>query len=282
MTTADDVLSRHPEWYHSIELAPGKVTPGRAALSVWQDALRSLHLPPLAGRSVLDIGAYDGFFSFAAEQRGAARVVALDHYTWSTDMVAYMQQWREARAAGRKLPSPHLTSHWRPADLPGKAPFDAARAALGSQVESVVGDFMTIADSRVGAFDVVLFLGVLYHLEEPLSAMRRVFNFTAPGGLCVIETEAMEIPGSGERAFCEFFPGDELNNDASNWWVPNLAALSGLCRAAGFSSVTAMPMRWPLNPVRRLGRQAKNTLARVPFVGIPRRYRLVVHAHKAA
>jgi tRNA (mo5U34)-methyltransferase len=282
MTTADDVLAHHPEWYHSIELAPGRVTPGRAPLSVWQDALRSLHLPDLAGRSVLDIGAYDGFFSFSAERLGAARVVALDHYIWSADMVSYMQEWREARAAGKRIPSPHLTTHWRPAELPGKAPFDAARSALSSQVESVVGDFMTISESAVGAFDVVLFLGVLYHLEEPLSAIRRVFNLTAPGGLCVIETEAMEMPGSGSRALCEFFPGDELNNDSSNWWAPNLAALSGMCRAAGFSSVKAMPTRWPLDPLRRLGRQAKHALARVPLLNMPRRYRLVIHAYKSS
>ena len=61
-------------WFHSIELAPGLVTPGRADTSA-QTA--RLHLPDLTGKTVLDVGAWDGFFSFEAERRGAARVPAL-------------------------------------------------------------------------------------------------------------------------------------------------------------------------------------------------------------
>ncbi|MCC7052672.1 MAG: DUF1698 domain-containing protein [Gemmatimonadaceae bacterium] len=282
MPGAADVLRLHPEWYHSIELAPGVVTPGRAPLAFWEEELRAIALPDLSGRSVLDIGAYDGFFSFAAERRGAARVVALDHYAWFTDMPAYMQEWREAQQAGRFLPPPHLTGHWRPDELPGRRPFEAARAALGSTVEAVARDFMTTGPADIGTFDVVLFLGVLYHLEEPLTALRRVFALTAPGGRCVIETEAMEIPGSGRRALCEFFPGDELNGDASNWWAPNRAALVGLCQAAGFASVEVLPERQPLSLARRAGKLAKNRVARVPFSGVARRYRLVVHAMRAA
>jgi hypothetical protein len=57
MSAADDVINDHPEWYHSIKLAPGIVTPGRAPLAAWQEELRALHLPSLAGKSVLDIGA---------------------------------------------------------------------------------------------------------------------------------------------------------------------------------------------------------------------------------
>lgn len=279
--TPDEVIARFPEWYHSIELAPGVVTPGRSPLKFWQEELRALQLPTLSGRSVLDIGAYDGFFSLAAERLGAARVVALDHYIWSTDMPAYMTDWRAARADGRELPPPHLTRHWQPETLPGRAPFDAARESTGSTVESIVADFMTGVHPTIGTFDVVLFLGVLYHLEEPLTAIRRVFDLTAPGGLCVIETEAVEFPGSAGRAMCEFFSSSELNDDASNWWAPNQAALLGMCRAAGFSAVKALPARQPLSPIRRAGKKAKHALARVPFTNIPIRYRLIVHATRA-
>lgn len=275
------VLAAGFEWYHSIELAPGVVTPGRAPLTFWQEELRALRLPELAGKSVLDVGAYDGFFSFAAERLGAARVVSLDHYTWSTDMVGYMRDWRAAQAAGEFMPPPHETRHWQPDGLPGRRPFDAARAALGSCVEPVVGDFMSIAPSIVGQFDVVLFLGVLYHLEEPLAAMRRMFDLTAPGGLCIVETEAVEIPGTGTRAFCEFFPGQELNGDASNWWAPNAAALTGLCRAAGFARVETLPARQPLQLLRRWGRIVKHALARLPGARMPIRYRAIVHAHRS-
>lgn len=230
---AQEIIRSCPEWYHSIELAPGVVTPGRAPIEVWSGTLRKLQLPDLRGKSVLDIGAYDGFFSFAVEKLGAARVVALDDYVWCTDMVAYMEDWRKAREAGTLIPSPRNSRHWRPDELPGKRPFDAAREILRSNVEPVVGNFLTMDVAQLGQFDVVLFLGILYHLEEPLTAVRRVAEFLAPGGFLGIETEAVEIPGAPDAAFFEFFPGNELNNDASNWWAPNEKAIEGLVTAAG-------------------------------------------------
>lgn len=235
---AAQIIKSCPEWYHSIELAPGVVTPGRAPVEVWKNELRNLRLPDLGGKSVLDIGAYDGFFSFAAERLGACRVTSLDHYVWSADMCEYMKDWRESRRTGTPLPPPHESRHWRPDELPGRRPFDAARAILHSRVEPIVGDFMTMDLTSLGRFDVVLFLGLFYHLEEPLAALRRVASVTAPGGLAVIETEAMEILGLRDVALCEFFPGKELNNDPSNWWAPNSKALEGLCRTAGFGEVT--------------------------------------------
>jgi tRNA (mo5U34)-methyltransferase len=249
---AEEIIRECPEWYHSIELAPGVITPGREPSEAWARKLHDLRLPDLRGKSVLDIGAYDGYFSFAAERLGASRVTALDHYVWSTDMVEYMKDWRKSRESGAPLPPPHESRHWRPAELPGRRPFDAARAFLGSKVEPVVGDFMAMDLTSLGRFDVVLFLGVLYHLEDPLRAMRRLAAVTAPAGLAVIETEAVEVPRMGHAAFCEFFPGQELGNDPSNWWSPNAKALEGLCRAAGFQRVILLTDS-PHPPWRPLG-----------------------------
>jgi tRNA (mo5U34)-methyltransferase len=286
---AEAVLRACPEWYHSIELAPGIVTPGRAPLEHWEAALRSLQLPDLHGKSVLDIGAYDGFFSFAVERLGAARVVALDHYVWSADMAAYLRDWRESQRTGAALPSIHESRHWQPDTMPGRRAFDAAREILGSKVEVVVGDFMTMDLGDLGRFDVVLFLGVLYHMENPLGAMRRVASVTAPDGLAVIETEAMEIPGFEERALCEFFPGTELNNDPSNWWAPNAKALAGLCNAAGFRDVNILA---PRPKAERCGRAkaigsflAKTSIAGKLGVGevaecSPLHYRTYAHARR--
>lgn len=279
--SVEEVLEECPEWFHSIELAPGVVTPGRRSVETQNRELRLLRLPDLRGKSVLDVGAYDGFFSFAAERLGATRVVALDHYVWSVDMAAYMADWRESKRSGVPPPAPHESRHWRPEELPGRKPFDLARRALGSKVEPVIGDFMTMDLESLGQFDVVLFLGVLYHMENPLAAVRRLHKVTAPDGMAVIETEAIDIPGLGGRPCCEFFPAGELNNDASNWWAPNAKAVEDLCRAAGFRDVSVYRGRG----VGAVGRQLGRSLISFGLeclkgrVGIPvLRYRAFAHA----
>ena len=79
-----------------------------------------------------------------------------------------------------------------------------------------------VADlDALGRFDVVLFLGVLYHLQDPLGAMRRLARVT--GELAVIESEAVAFAAHEDRALCEFFAGDELAGDPTNWWVPEPA-----------------------------------------------------------
>ena len=79
-------------WWHSIEL-PDRVTPGQIGLETLKTEWTELRLPPLQGRTVLDIGAWDGWFSFAAEDAGASRVVALDHFVWSLDFVHAEEYW---------------------------------------------------------------------------------------------------------------------------------------------------------------------------------------------
>ncbi|HEX7587321.1 MAG TPA: methyltransferase domain-containing protein, partial [Anaerolineae bacterium] len=204
-----------------------------------------------------------------------------------------VKDWRESLQTGAPLLPPHESRHWHPSELPGRRPFDAARAILGSQVEPVAGDFMAMDLASLGRFDIVLFMGVLYHLEDPLRAMRRLAAVTAPDGLAVIETEAVEVPGLGNAAFCEFFPGRELGGDPSNWWAPNAKALEGLGRAAGFRDVTILtdPPRPPWRPLgtrlrvalkhlvleshlpKRLGYRGEENEAPQPM-----RYRAIAHA----
>jgi tRNA (mo5U34)-methyltransferase len=290
---AEEALRSCPEWYHSIELAPGITTPGYASAEILKRGLLNLRLPSLQGKSVLDIAAYDGFFSFAAERLGAKRVVALDHYVWFADMAEYMKDMRESIRKGTSMPPPHKSRHWRPEELPGRRPFDTARSILNSRVEPIVGDFMTMDLTDLGRFDIVLFLGVLYHLEAPLQAIRRVASVTAPGGLAIIETEAVEVPGSGDAAFCEFFPGQELNNDPTNWWSPNAKALEGMCRAAGFREVNLL-VEPPRHSGQSLGARLRSATKHLIFethlpkrlgyqnyAGIPlprMRYRAIAHA----
>lgn len=222
-------------WWHSIDLGQGVTTKGFQSASHLAKLLQSLQLPNLQGKSVLDIGAYDGFYSFEAERRGAKRVLALDHYVWSLDLPAHIEYWKECKERGI-VPEPyHQTPHWLPSELPGKRGYDTAHRALDSKVETKVSDFMEMDLNEIGTFDVVFFLGVLYHLENPLAALRRVAAVTKE--MAVIETAAMEIQGYEHVALCEFYESDELNGDVSNWWAPNEKALAGMCRAAGFKRV---------------------------------------------
>jgi tRNA (mo5U34)-methyltransferase len=230
-------------WYHTIDLGSGVVTRG-----IDDSAFRlpRLDLPAsLAGLSVLDIGAWDGFFSFEAERRGAARVVSADYYSW------HGGGWGS------------------------KAGFELARRTLGSRVEDVDIDVMDLSPERVGRFDVVLFLGVLYHLRHPLLALERVASVTRR--LLVLET-VVDMVGF-RRPAAAFYPRRELNNDPTNWWGPNLPALHGMLQDVGFDAVRTVAA--PPSAAHRAARaishklRGKNDL-RPAF----RQDRAVVHATK--
>lgn len=188
-------------WYHSIDLGGGIVTRGIDDTPL---RLARLDLPAsLKGLTVLDVGAWDGFFSFECERRGAARVVATDYYSW------HGLGWG------------------------AKAGFELAREALGSHVEDVDVDVMDIAPGRLGTFDLVLFLGVLYHLRHPLLAIDKIAAVTS--GTLILET-VVDLVGVGRPAMA-FYPDRELNADPTNWWGPNQEAVVGMLKSAGFDDV---------------------------------------------
>ena len=187
-------------WYHTIDLGNGVVTKG---ISVQETSPGVI--PDVSGRSVLDIGAWDGKFSFAAEKAGASRVVALDHYAWGVDFVARGAYWEECIRNGT-LPdqSRDETDFWR-TDLPGRRGFDFAKQALDSKVEPVVGDFQKVDLDELGQFDVVLYLGVLYHMKEPLTCLERLRAVTKD--VAVIETEAVHLQHLDDEVLLQFHAG---------------------------------------------------------------------------
>jgi tRNA (mo5U34)-methyltransferase len=159
----------------------------------------------------LDVGCWDGFYSFEAERRGASRVLATDSYTWQR------KSWGS------------------------KEGFELARRTLGSRVEDLEIDVLDLSPERVGVFDVVLFLGVLYHMKHPLLALERVASVTER--LCIVETviDLLYVP----RPALAFYPGAELNHDESNWFGPTPAAVEAMLRSAGFRRVERV---WPSGP----------------------------------
>jgi tRNA (mo5U34)-methyltransferase len=233
-------------WYHTIDLGQGVVTRG---VDNSPERLARVHLPSdLSGRSVLDIGAWDGFFSFEAERRQASRVVATDHYAW------HGIGWGTGQ---------------------GKAGFQFARTALNSRVEDLDLDVMDLSPERIGSFDVVLFLGVLYHLPNPLLALERVASVTS--GLLLLET-VVDMVGLSRPA-AAFYPDRELNNDPTNWWGPNQAAVQGMLRSVGFDRVDV------ITPVRSAGFRAARAVkhwltGRNGLAPAFRQDRAVFHAYK--
>ncbi len=210
-----------------------------------------MHLPDLTGRSVLDVGACDGFYSFEAERRGAARVVASDYWTWT----------------------------WPGSDA--RRNFDLAHEALSSRVEPVEVSVEELTPERVGGtFDVVLFLGVLYHAPDPLGYLRRVRSVT--GDMAIIETAVdlldIEVPAAA------YYPGASLNSDASNHFGPNPLAVEAWLAEAGFARVVAFDP-WVKNEEWGIGRPPESRLQawarRVArrWRPRPRSGRMVFHAY---
>ena len=102
------------------------------------------------------------------------------------------------------------------------------------------GEGMELWPGGVGMLDIVLFLGVLYHLRHPLLALERIFAVTRER--LVVET-VVDMVGV-RRPAAAFYPGRELNADPTNWWGPNVPAVEALLRAAGFTRVrTVTPQR---------------------------------------
>src|SRR5579875_1114500 len=120
--SADELRARADAlgWFHRIDLGQGVETNGLSSGPyVGPDKL-----PELAGKSVLDIGAWDGYYSFQAERLGARRVVALDHYVWGVDMAARQQYWAECAASCPITPRTPPSSGGRsfPAGPPSTSP----------------------------------------------------------------------------------------------------------------------------------------------------------------
>jgi tRNA (mo5U34)-methyltransferase len=263
-------------WFHPIDLGQGVVTHGLST----GPKLGPDEMPDLAGKTVLDIGAWDGYYSFQAERLGASRVVALDHYVWGVDMAARQLYWAECAEKG-VLPDHDrdTTDFWRP-ELPGRRAFEFAKEVLHSKVEPMLADFQTVDLDTVGHFDVVLYLGVLYHMKEPLRALERVRSVTDE--VAVIETQAVHIDGLEGQSLMQFFAGGQFIGDYGNWFVPTMDGLCQLALAGGFSRVVPVVEAPPTAGTQRSS-VLRRILGRVPATGPTAHpaltyYRAVVHA----
>lgn len=200
-------------WLHELDLGGGVVTPGRTKLD-WLRTMSDLYFNmPLTGKSVLDVGCYDGFHSFDARQRGAKRVLATDKFMWQHD-----PRCREA--------------------------FLLARSRICPDLEYREIDVLELTPDALGRFDIVLFAGVLYHAKNPFLYLELVSAMATETLIVKTYLDAMDQP----RPAAMFYPSTELNNDPTNWWGPNPACVEGMLLNCGFARVDYTPH--PLLPQR--------------------------------
>jgi tRNA (mo5U34)-methyltransferase len=191
-------------WHHSIDLGDGVVTAGNKSLqNCIGEASLIFDRVDLNGRSVLDIGAWNGYFSFEAKRRGAGRVLATDSYCWS---------------------HPHIR---------GRETFDIARSALGVDVEAREIDVADLSTDSVGEFDVVLYLGVFYHRYDAIESLATVARLAKQ--VLIVETH-LDLRELGVPAMA-FYPGRELANDPTNWWGPNEHCVKAVLLGHGFKEI---------------------------------------------
>jgi len=231
-------------WHHTMDLGGGIITPGKDNTP---RKLARLQLPAsFEGLTVLDVGAWDGFFSFEAERRGAKRVLATDSFVW------------QGHVEGA-----------------GKQGFDLVKETLHSNVEEMLVDALDLDLEKVGTWDVVLFLGVLYHMRHPLLALQSVASVT--GKMLVLETLVDML--WCRRPAMAFYAGSEVAKDATNWCGPNPAAVVAMLRTVGFRHVeiVANVRPLPFRVARALWHRYKD--GQQFWAGV-RTDRIVVHAWK--
>ncbi|MFE1603254.1 TIGR04290 family methyltransferase [Methylobacterium sp. ID0610] len=215
-----DVLRAQAEalgpWFHNIEIAPGVFTApdhflGDYPSVKWRGFAHAIPAD-LSGRSVLDIGCNAGFYAIEMKRRGAARVVGLD------EDPDYLAQGR------------------------------FAAAALGAEIEFRQGSVYDVA-ALAERFDIVLFMGVLYHLRHPLLALDLIHAHAAADMLVFQSMQRGAKTVAEIRPDYDFFEMDHFDapdypklhfieqsyaGDPTNWWTPNRACTEAMLRASGF------------------------------------------------
>lgn len=208
-----------PFWYHRIELPDGTVTSGN--MPFMPTAYR---LPEsFAGKRVLDVGSWDGYFTWESLKRGAAEVIAIDDFS---DI-------------------PNFDPNFKPWET-----WDLCREAFGFRnCDRINMSLYDVTPERLGKFDYVLFYGVLYHCRHPLLALDKL-SAVCKGELRVESAICDDYsayrggigqgyPSNENQCLAEFYPRNEYGDNVTNWWAPNMQCLKSMMEAAGFN-VTEM------------------------------------------
>ncbi|MEP7288887.1 MAG: DUF1698 domain-containing protein [Chloroflexota bacterium] len=191
-------------WFHKIQLAPDLITPGWS--NPKEEKLPHYGLPAdMTGMRVLDIGPAEGFFSFEAERRGAAEVIAIDSFPDSIRR------------------------------------FNICRDALGSKATAYLCNVYDLSPKTFGTFDMVFFFGVLYHLRHPLLSLEKILSVCT--GTMLLQTAIYEDAHVSSIPMAKFHPfgmqsgTDKTLYDPTVFWLPNRECVKALTLSAGFQKI---------------------------------------------
>ncbi len=203
------------DWFHNLDLRGVQTAPhhflGDYPAIKWRLFAHAIPYD-LRGKTVLDVGCNAGYYSLEMKRRGAERVVGIDFDD------AYL-----------------------------------AQARFAAEVNGFDIEFRNLSVYRVAelreTFDIVLFLGVLYHLRHPLLALDLLHEYAARDllvfqsmlrGSTEVEPVAEDYPFSETAQFEQpgypkmYFVEKRYSEDPTNWWIPNRACVEAMLRSSGF------------------------------------------------
>jgi tRNA (mo5U34)-methyltransferase len=218
MTSTEEIRARAEAlgpWFHNLDLKGVRTAPDHFLGDYPAIKFRNFAsaIPAdLTGKSVLDIGCNGGFYSMEMKRRGAARVLGVDYDDVYLDQARFAAEVEGMDIEFRKL-----------------SVYDVA--ALGER------------------FDLVIFMGVFYHLRYPLLALDLIWEHAA-ADLMLFQTmqrgaetedpvgadydffqqDHFDSPGYPKMHFIEH----RYSGDPTNWWAPNVAGSKAMLRSAGF------------------------------------------------
>ena len=201
--TREEILNQFQKynWYHRIEVEEGLVTPGNEMdyhPDIWAMIEKAMDTINYRGKSVLDVGCRDGYFSFRAEKMGAEKIIGIDN---------------DLSAGAIEFLIPHFKS----------------------KVEMHEANLYDLTPERFGKFNVVQFLGVLYHLRYPFWGLKKMVDLVDEGGHLIIESGMLMNTTLAEHELL-FCPVDH-DYDATSCTFMNQKALEVTLNSMGMEMI---------------------------------------------
>ena len=234
-------------WYHSITLPADDgcvVTPGEPYEEVWNNIRNVRSGIDYAGKVVLDLAAFDGMWSFEAEDLGAAYVVSTD-CNW------------------RAYPNFLFARHVRGSNT--MPLYNVGIDSLASRLDSYLkghavrweahhaGQAFGRTEFSDPKFDIVQHLGLFYHLRDPLQGLLQCRSVMKAGAKFLIETAYYE---SAEPVMLYNYPTGRIYSDATTWFAPSRSGLCAMLEHSLFTPMFETINTVLLHPPTQVGRLA--------------------------